>query len=80
MTRGILRLHLNRLETCDIKYLYRCNSHSISAKTYHAVLKNSSRRQFSSQAQNKVAEQVQGVPYSNLKIGVPKEVWKNERR
>ncbi|CAH0557319.1 unnamed protein product [Brassicogethes aeneus] len=74
MTRGILRLHLNKLQSCDIKYLYKCNSHSINPKTYHAVLKSS--RQFST----KSSEPIKGVPYSKLTIGVPKEIWKNERR
>lgn len=28
----------------------------------------------------KAAEPVKGVPYKNLSIGVPKEIWTNERR
>ena len=28
----------------------------------------------------KPAEPIKGIPYKNLTIGVPKEVWTNERR
>jgi len=28
----------------------------------------------------KSAEPIKGIPYKNLSIGVPKEIWKNERR
>jgi hypothetical protein len=28
----------------------------------------------------KPAEPIKGIPYKNLSIGVPKEVWTNERR
>lgn len=28
----------------------------------------------------KPAEPIKGIPYKNLSIGVPKEIWTNERR
>ena len=28
----------------------------------------------------KPAEPIKGIPYKNLSVGVPKEVWNNERR
>ncbi len=28
----------------------------------------------------KPAEPIKGIPYKNLSIGVPKEIWSNERR
>lgn len=28
----------------------------------------------------KQAEPIKGIPYKNLTIGVPKEIWSNERR
>ena len=31
-------------------------------------------------ATEKVAEAPKGIPYNKLSIGVPKEIWQNERR
>ena len=28
----------------------------------------------------KPAEPIKGIPYKNLSIGIPKEIWTNERR
>ncbi|KAJ8920862.1 hypothetical protein NQ315_015654 [Exocentrus adspersus] len=86
MARGLLRLHLTRRQICDIKYSFtRCHYSNYLKPRRYAVLENSGNKRFSTSNHawkdaKPTNEVVQGTPYQNLSIGVPKETWKNERR
>lgn len=85
MARGILRLHLTRRQISDFKYSFTTRNYSSTLKPRkYAVLENAGNRNFSTSSHlrkdTKSTSEVQGIPYQNLKIGVPKEIWKNERR
>ncbi|KAH1013274.1 hypothetical protein HUJ04_002283 [Dendroctonus ponderosae] len=68
MARGILRICVNRQQMIQLRL-----------KNLTA-LENVAKRHFSKgQLHGKEAE-VRGTPYSQLTIGVPKEIWKNEKR
>lgn len=72
MTRGILRVYYTRrnlLNNVDKQIVRTSNFHNECPKYRKFTLE----RRFSSQA-------VEGTPYEKLTIGVPKELWKNEKR
>lgn len=71
MARGILRLYStqkNILNDVDKKL-------ALVSKYHSKWIKYNAAKRFSSQN-----APPQGVPYNKLTIGVPKEVWKDERR
>lgn len=72
MARGILRVCVNNQHTLELKL-----------KKF-AVLENVAKRPFSRTHQcrkdAKTDAEVKGTPYSKLTIGVPKEIWQNEKR
>ncbi|CAH1183644.1 unnamed protein product [Phaedon cochleariae] len=83
MARGVLRLYnYSRKQVCDISLnLKSCRSHSTIFWNYNnAVLEYAGKRSFSTSRSVGKASEIKGVPYKSLTIGVPKELWKNERR
>ncbi|KAJ8966257.1 hypothetical protein NQ314_003672 [Rhamnusium bicolor] len=85
MARGILRLQLSRRQICDIRYsLTKRQQYSARPKKYTTVLENAGTRNFCTSNQLRKDAQapsdIKGIPYKNLTVGVPKEIWKNERR
>lgn len=84
MARGILRLHLTR-QISDFKYSFTTRSYSSTLRPKkYTVFENGGNRNFSISSHlrkdTKSTSEVQGTPYQNLTIGIPKEIWKNERR
>ncbi|XP_044268563.1 NAD(P) transhydrogenase, mitochondrial-like [Tribolium madens] len=76
MARGILRVYYTRrnlLSNVDKQIVRTSNFHNQCPKYRKCFLE----RRFSSQAKN---ETVEGIPYEKLSIGVPKELWQNEKR
>lgn len=85
MARGILRLHLTRKQFCDNKYSFTTRHYSSTSRPRkYTVLEKAGNKNFSTSSHlrkdAKTTSEVQGIPYQNLTIGVPKEIWKNERR
>lgn len=72
MARGILRVYLNNKPILDRRL------------KNVTVLENIAKRHFSRSGRccKQAAKdgEVKGVPYSKLTIGVPKEIWQNEKR
>ncbi|KAK9879808.1 hypothetical protein WA026_006867 [Henosepilachna vigintioctopunctata] len=86
MARRLLQTCIQKdcrfLKYYDEKYGYSCRWYS-----YYRLrkLQKVENRKISTSSTNfkeniQTAEAVQGIPYSQLSIGVPKEIWKNERR
>jgi len=67
MAGGVLRVCLNQKQLKKSALLDRIWSRSISKSWPHY------------KEATKEAE-VKGIPYSKLTIGVPKEIWQNEKR
>ncbi|KAJ8980304.1 hypothetical protein NQ317_005225 [Molorchus minor] len=85
MTKGLLRLHLSQKQLLDIKCSFtKCRSNYLKPKKYLTVSEYGGRRNFSTSNPLKKeapkATEVKGIPYQNLTVGVPREIWKNERR
>ncbi|XP_018572715.1 NAD(P) transhydrogenase, mitochondrial [Anoplophora glabripennis] len=85
MARGVLSLHLTRKQICDIKYSFTTRHYSSTSRPRkYTVLEKVESKNFSTsnhlRKDAKATSEVQGIPYKNLSIGVPKEIWKNERR
>ncbi|RZB41000.1 NAD(P) transhydrogenase, mitochondrial [Asbolus verrucosus] len=75
MARGILRVYYirkNLLSSVDKKLISTSNFHTQCPKYRKCLLE----RRFSTQS----SEIVEGTPYSKLSIGIPKEIWENEKR
>lgn len=83
MAKGVSRLYTNSIKNCYTK----CCSSSEKCLKPGIVISNGSRRWVSTHITRRllqkeaVAEKaVQGKPYTKLTIGVPKELWKDEKR
>ncbi|XP_072381402.1 NAD(P) transhydrogenase, mitochondrial-like [Diabrotica undecimpunctata] len=78
MAKGILSLHYSRKQINNVTYLLTNWQKVQKAKSY---TEHAGKRYFSTgKRSNKEASEVKGTPYKKLTIGVPKEVWKNEKR
>ncbi|CAG9830781.1 unnamed protein product [Diabrotica balteata] len=78
MAKGILSLHYSRKQINNVTYLLTNWQKVQKAKSY---TEHAGKRYFSTgKRSNKEATEVKGTPYNKLTIGVPKEVWKNEKR
>lgn len=76
MARGILRLYYTRKHLLDVdKHLTRTSKFHTQCSRYQKYL---SQKRFSSQAAE--TETAKGVAYNELSIGIPKEIWQNEKR
>jgi NAD(P) transhydrogenase len=77
MARGILRVYCTRrnlLNHVDKQIVRTSQFHTQCPKYRKCILE----RRFSSQPVQ--SEAVEGTPYSKLSIGIPKELWQNEKR
>lgn len=61
------------LNTINKKILHVSNSSTRWLSTY-------SRRLLQKQADTSIKPEIKGIPYKQIKIGVPKETWQNEKR
>ncbi|XP_060516948.1 NAD(P) transhydrogenase, mitochondrial-like [Cylas formicarius] len=72
MARGLMRLYLNKRRVFEV----RLKNATLLEKS---VAREFSRGQHCWK-ESKEKKDTKGIPYSQLTIGVPKEVWKNEKR
>ncbi|KAL3282797.1 hypothetical protein HHI36_005963 [Cryptolaemus montrouzieri] len=86
MARGLLQTCIQRncrfFKQFDEKYGYSCRWHSYYRLKKLQRLENRKLTTTNHCSKENVqkTENVQGIPYSQLSIGVPKEIWKNEHR
>lgn len=81
MTRGLLQIYATKLPKYELKHINVCKSQrvpTVQCNRYTSI------RQFNTQSHLrkdvKPETEIKGVPYKNLTIGVPKEIWQNEKR
>lgn len=74
MTYGLLQ---TSLQTHQILKFVNCSKRFYSKNSYRYVRKS---RNLSTQSSKQQTEEVRGISYNNLSIGVPKEIWKDEKR
>lgn len=81
MAKGILCLHYSRKQVNSVTYiLTKWQKFPRSKISVHRA-ENTGTRHFSTGNKlKKEAAEVLGTPYNKLTIGVPKEIWQNEKR
>lgn len=76
MTRGILRISFSqRGSTVQNWRLYYSKAKNLTCGGKRSFSTSNCLRKEKIQQ-----EPISGIPYKNLTVGVPKEVWKNEKR
>lgn len=82
MARGILCYSLLK-NPANVKIKSCWRPYTFSLRNHIRSLQNGGKRSFSTSnglRKEKAAEVVPGIPYKDLTVGVPKEMWPKEKR